>query len=385
MSIFGSGHEVVTSLTRPATPLVGQMIYQTDTDEFLKYVSYGGANRWMQAVPKPNRNLIINGDFGVAQRSTGSVALTNTAAYCGVDRWMSFQVGTPQSTQQQVTTALPTQATNGVSFKSGVRIGRNVGSTNTAYITLFTAMETVDCVKAQGKKVTLSFWMKGGAGLNLSGNSVSVVVNSGTGTDQSNSSQMSWTGRTGVIQTSAVVSSSWQYFTYTGTVPASATQLGVYVYPLTFGAAAAIADDNVYFTGMQLEIGSAPSEFEFEPFETTLRKCMRYYNRITSAAGGAYICVGSAYATGAAVFPLFLPVPLRVPNTLFEYSALSDFRIGTATLSALTPTVLAAPTGQGNISAPVMNAATSASLVAGNAPLMYFSSGTGYLGFGAEL
>ena len=44
MSIFGAGHEVVTSLTRPATPLVGQTIYQTDTDEFLKYVSYSTLN-----------------------------------------------------------------------------------------------------------------------------------------------------------------------------------------------------------------------------------------------------------------------------------------------------------------------------------------------------
>jgi hypothetical protein len=319
MPLFGSGHEVVTSLTRPASPIIGQMIYQTDTDEFLKYVSYGGANRWMQAVPKPNRNLIINGDFGVAQRSTGSVALTNTAAYCGVDRWMSFQVGTAQSTQQQVTTALPTQATNGVSFKSGVRIGRNVGSTNTAYITLFTAMETVDCVKAQGKKVTLSFWMKGGAGLNLSGNSVSVVVNSGTGTDQSNSSQMSWTGVTRVIQTSAVVSSSWQYFTYTGTVPASATQLGVYVYPLTFGAAAAIADDNVYFTGMQLEIGSAPSEFEFEPFETTLRKCQRYFVGFRSGASNTPMGVAGNQSAGLAYAMTTLPTTMRrLPSVSFS-------------------------------------------------------------------
>jgi hypothetical protein len=234
----------------------------------------------------------------VAQRSTGSVALTNLAAYCGVDRWMSFQGTAPaQSTQQQVTTALPTQATNGVSFKSGVRIGRNVGSTNTSYITLFTAMETVDCVKAQGKKVTLSFWMKGGAGLNLSPyNSVSVVVNSGTGTDQSNSSQFSWTGRTGVISTSAVVSSSWQYFTYTGTVPTSATQLGAYVYPLTFGAAAAIADDNVYFTGMQLEIGSAPSEFEFESYDTTLLKCQRYY--AASLSGSDYFANNYFWGAG---------------------------------------------------------------------------------------
>ena len=50
MSIFGAGHEVVTSTTRPASPSVGQLIYQTDTDEYLKYVvDLDGTSRWMKA------------------------------------------------------------------------------------------------------------------------------------------------------------------------------------------------------------------------------------------------------------------------------------------------------------------------------------------------
>lgn len=32
MTLFGSGHEVVTSTTRPSTPTEGQLIYETDTD-----------------------------------------------------------------------------------------------------------------------------------------------------------------------------------------------------------------------------------------------------------------------------------------------------------------------------------------------------------------
>lgn len=31
MPLFGSGHEIVTSTTRPSTPIQGQMIYETDT------------------------------------------------------------------------------------------------------------------------------------------------------------------------------------------------------------------------------------------------------------------------------------------------------------------------------------------------------------------
>ena len=47
MSIFGSGHEVVTSLTRPATPLVGQMIFETDTGS---YRFWTGA-KWAGVIP----------------------------------------------------------------------------------------------------------------------------------------------------------------------------------------------------------------------------------------------------------------------------------------------------------------------------------------------
>lgn len=47
MTIFGSGHEVVTSLTRPAAPLVGQMIFETDTGS---YRFWTGA-KWAGVIP----------------------------------------------------------------------------------------------------------------------------------------------------------------------------------------------------------------------------------------------------------------------------------------------------------------------------------------------
>ena len=43
--------------------------------------------------------------------------------------------------------------------------------------------------------------------------------------------------------------------------------------------------NNIYITGVQLEVGdgvtNAPSDFEFEDYGTTLRKCRRYYERLT--------------------------------------------------------------------------------------------------------
>jgi microcystin-dependent protein len=47
MSIFGSGHQVVTSTTRPASPTIGQIIFETDT---LSYRWYNGT-AWEGVTP----------------------------------------------------------------------------------------------------------------------------------------------------------------------------------------------------------------------------------------------------------------------------------------------------------------------------------------------
>ena len=44
MPLFGSGHEIVTSTTRPSVPVTGQMIYETDTKNAM---IYNGAS-WIQ-------------------------------------------------------------------------------------------------------------------------------------------------------------------------------------------------------------------------------------------------------------------------------------------------------------------------------------------------
>ena len=47
MPLFGSGHEIVTSTTRPSAPVEGQLIYETDT----KLVLYYTGTIWRIAVP----------------------------------------------------------------------------------------------------------------------------------------------------------------------------------------------------------------------------------------------------------------------------------------------------------------------------------------------
>ena len=47
MAIFGQGHEIVTSLTRPSNPTVGQVVYETNTSNFCWYTGSG----WVGVTP----------------------------------------------------------------------------------------------------------------------------------------------------------------------------------------------------------------------------------------------------------------------------------------------------------------------------------------------
>lgn len=303
-----------------ASPQIGQLFYQTDTDEYVKYVTYGGINQWMQATLKPSRNLIINGAGTVAQRNTGSVALTTSVAYGSIDRWAAYQLTSAAGTISRITTSLPTATPNNIVFSSGFRIGRNSAATNTGLIGVSQALETVNSLGAAGKRITLSFWAKAGANYSASANGLFATLQSGTGTDQAPTSGGGWTGNAFVVNTTFTLTSSWAFYSITGIVASNATQLGLILSYAPVGTAG--ADDNVYITGVQLESGTAPSEFEFEDAGTTFRKCQRYYYRNTTKGNYGHICTGMANTTSSGVLTLPLPTEMRAKPTSVEFANL---------------------------------------------------------------
>jgi hypothetical protein len=249
MTVIGHGAEVCTSTTRPATPSIGSVIYQTDTNEYLTYVNYGGSNRWMQADLKPNRRININGNMGVWQRGTGPV--TTDGQYLA-DRYQCYNVNSYSRS---------TDTPSGQGFPYSISFGYS----STSYSLIMHKIEAVDAAMFVGKYLTISFWAK-----NVSG-SVGLYADFLSPTASDNWAGVNnWSSRIG----SAVVpTSNWTYYSFTSSVvaPASvANGLGFYI-PRNNGAATTLV------TGIQLEVGTAPSEFEFESYETTLRKCQRYY------------------------------------------------------------------------------------------------------------
>ena len=260
------------------------------------------------------RNLVINGDMKIAQRTT-SGALTTTTSYLSLDRWAAIQAGTANGVLAQVASGL-------TGFQYAAKIGRNSGATTTGVIALAQAFETVSSVPWQGQTVTFSFYAK--AGTNYSGGALTSSVYTGTGTDQSTAAMsVSWTGSATPLTSGVTLTTTWQRFTITGTISSTATQIGINFAWTPVGTAG--ADDNVYITGVQLEQGSYATPFEIRPFTTELQLCQRYYT-----LSGFNVAVPSGGSGVVTVASVGIPVQMRSVAPTFVEGFLSGSGVSAA-------------------------------------------------------
>jgi len=298
MSIFGAGHEVVTYATRPAAPSIGQVIYQTDTDEFLKYTTdVDGTVRWMQMNDNPRRNLVINGSFDVWQRGTSfnpASSSTLSRANYGADRWQMVQATTSAAafTQQANTPSGPA----GYNFYT--RVQRVAAATLVTPYLLFTSFESQNLRSVRGKFVTLSFWARAGANYSAASSGLSVQVAGGVGTDNTYDN---FSTPFGVASSAFTLTTGWKRFTLTSAATLSTTtsQLGIRIAFTPVGTAG--ADDYFDITGVQLEVGTAPTDFEFRDVGEELVRCQRYYEKSydLTTTPGTNTAVGLTWHEGA--------------------------------------------------------------------------------------
>jgi hypothetical protein len=97
-----------------------------------------------------------------------------------------------------------------------------------------------------------------------------------------------------------------------------------------------------HLTGVQFEIGSQATPFEFRPYGTELQLCYRYYFKNICLTGGDTSTplspMGWAYSSTATYVPMVFPQPMRATPTLSRtgcriYNPLSGHvTVGTTTL-----------------------------------------------------
>jgi hypothetical protein len=313
------------------------------------------------------KNVVLNAAAQIWQRGTSVTG--STSAFCA-DRFQAYRNTTGSTFSRQVTG----DTTNLPFIQYCIRAQRDNATTATNAIWVSQTLESVNSIPFAGKTITLSFYARRGANYSGASNNLVVTLTSGTGTDQNIFS--GFTGSTNVIDSTAALTTTWQRFTFTGTVASTATQLAFYTVYSPVGTAGAA--DYYEITGQQLEIGSTATAFQTATgtIQGELAACRRYLPAFECRDGA----IGYAYAANSALYNFPLDVPSRIAATGLTITA------GTTTQAyALNSPSNVTPTFN---TASVNNAAvlvtSGLTITAGQASRLTLSGGT-FLFTGCEL
>ena len=273
------------------------------------------------------RNIIINGAMQVAQRGTSTASITATGYYT-VDRFATILL-----TQGTWTHSVENDAPTGSGLRKSSKILCTTADASPAAADTVRFRQHIEGQNVQhiakgtasAKELTLSFWVKS----NLTGTYIAEL------TDVDNSRQVSavysilvsgvWEKKTitypadttGVFDNDAELSLIVGFWLGSGSNTTSGTLNTVWAATVEANRAAGqtnlAATVNNYWqiTGVQLETGSVATPFEFEPFETTLRKCQRYYFLLGSDStdGGTLFHFGTGKMSAANTYEVSINLP----------------------------------------------------------------------------
>ena len=283
------------------------------------------------------KNRIINGAMVIDQRNAGdSVTLDGSGIYA-VDRFRGVNSTDGTITGQQSSTA-PTGFVNSVKYTI-TAADTSLAGTQFASIDQFIEGYNIADLgwgTANAKTVTLSFWVYssltgtfGGALLNNAGDRsypFSYTISSAntweyetiTIAGDTSGTWLTNNGRGIALRFSLGTGS-----TYSGTAGAWASAL--YLAPT--GATSVVGTNGAtfYITGVQLEVGSSATGFEYVNYQTSLANCQRYFIKYGGDQVYEHVASGMGIAGTQAQCDTSVPVPMRTtPSSSISTLALSD-------------------------------------------------------------
>lgn len=288
-----------------------------------------------------NKNLLINGGMNVWQRS---ISATVTGAYHTADRWVTDFTGLGTFTQSQ-STDVPSGQGFGYSLKMDcTSADASPAATDKMFIEQRIEGQNLQHIlksTSSAKKITLSFWVKS----NKTGTYVVKFIDANgryISKAYTISSASTWEKKTITVEGdtggSAITNDNTeglgiQWWLGAGSNFTTSLQGTWDVVTDDFSAAGQVnladsTSNEWYMTGCQLEVGSLATNFEIEPFESTLRKCQRYYEKSYEygTALGTSTFAGAYYdETGGTNYPRIqahyaVRKRTRVPNTMTIYN-----------------------------------------------------------------
>ena len=334
--LVGSADNTVTKLTAGST---GQLpLVDSSTSSGLRYVD-----------PPTNRNMIINGSMNLHQRATNFSGISSGYAYRTADRWATGVSGAGTWTQ-----SIENDGPSGTGFSKSLKMlctTANPSLTGEAICFIYQPVEgqNLQAIKkgsASAQNISISFWTKS----NITGTFVIELVdednNRHIASTVSISSINTWEKKTIILPSDTTGpfdndnnnSMSVVFWIAAGPTYSSGIVPSTWASKSNANRAAGTTNFsgtvNNYWqiTGVQLEAGPVSTPFEFEPYETTLRKCQRYFINLRSdesSTGLLYfrIASGQNQSTTQAQFAIPLPVKMRTFPTLLQSATPSEFAV----------------------------------------------------------
>ena len=279
-------------------------------------VANSAATTGLQWASTPSAsNPVLNSAMQVWQRGT-SIALAASTTYTSgytADRWQTQTNANQACTISRQATG---DTTNLPSIQYNLRYQRNSGQTGTSLLTIMQNFESINSVPFAGKTVTFSFYARAGANYSPTSSALPVVLWTGTGTDQNVFGAL--TGQAATISQTATLTTTWQRFQYSATLPTNTSQISVGFQMTPTGTAGAA--DYFEITGVQLDIGSVALPFRTYAgtIQSELAACQRYFNLIASGvqqtAGPCY-GYSSARTDGTFTYPAMRTSPTLTITT----------------------------------------------------------------------
>jgi hypothetical protein len=282
------------------------------------------------------KNRIINGAMVIDQRNAGASVTYDGSSGFSVDRFFAAEIGNGAFTLQQVSDAP-------AGFINSLKMTVTTVQTGTLNAGLSQAIEGLNIADlgwgtANAKTVTLSFWVKssvtgamGGAIQNSAGDRsypFNYTINTASTWEYKTITIAGDTSGTWLTTNGIGILLRFMYGTsLTGTADVWAgsnfrAPTGS-VFPITTSGA------TWFITGVQLEVGSTATSFDYRPYGTELALCQRYYetsysygSTIPSFTNG-FVATTTSSNDGASMQGVRFVVTKRTPPTCVTYNAVS--------------------------------------------------------------
>jgi hypothetical protein len=289
-------------------------------------VQYSSLNSSLQGT-LVGRNRIINGNMSIDQRNAGAAVTINGTGLYTLDRWYSDDVSDGSWTIQQSSVA-PAGFTNSL-LVTITSADSSLGATERCRLIQFIEgfnIADLGWGTANAKTVTLSFWVRGSVTGTFSGSLLNsaenrsypftYTINSANTFEYKTITIAGDTSGTWVTNNGTGIRVVWSLgmgSNFNGTAGAwnSSTNFGA------TGATNLVSTNGAtfYITGVQLEVGSTATSFDYRPYGTELALCQRYCIKL-GGKSFEVMAMGFGRNTTVAETNYYPPVQMRTTPTI---------------------------------------------------------------------